>query len=214
MSSSVLIDIPILYTVSGLVERGELSLQDKVQIHYTTYGRGVLSQADDGSYRTVKELLSIMFKHSDNNATNSFMDHLTLRKINSFCQNEGYFSVSAANRIGETTDYTSSDNYVSARDLCWMLYELYNSSGDLNRDFLLENLSVSDGTEAEGLNKYFNADRFLCFNGMKATKYNEILIVEKGSQAYAIALLSNNANLQDLQKIAATIGSYISDSIG
>ncbi len=214
MSSSVLIDIPILYAISRMLDHGDLSLQDQVQVHYTTSGRGVLGQADDGSYRTVRELLSIMFKNSDNNATNSFMDFLTLRKINSLCQNEGYHSVSAANRIGETTDYTAGDNYVSARDLCWMLYELYNSPLEIGRDFLLENLNVRDGSEKEGLNKYFSADRTMCFNGMKATKYNEVLIVEKGSQAYAIALLSNNASLQDLQKIAASIGSYISGAVG
>ena len=211
MSSSVLINIPILHTVNGMIQSGECSLNTGVPIHVTVGGRGELTAADDGTQKTVNELLKIMFRSSDNNATNSFMDYLSIDQINRRAHQAGFSSVDVNNHIGETKDYTANDNYVSAQDLCRMLYELYSGYGVIDKDYMLQNLALNDGTQKSGLFRHLGADRFLTFNAVKSDKYNEILVFEKGSAAYAVAFLSNHEKLETLKEASAAISEYLAD---
>ena len=211
MSSSVLINIPILYTINDMIQSGECSLNTRVSIHITAGGRGELTKADNGTQKTVDELLTIMFRSSDNNATNSFMDYLSIDQINRRAHQAGFSSVDVNNHIGATEDYTANDNYVSAQDLCRMLYELYSGHGVIDKDYMLQNLALNDGTQKSGLFHHLGADRFLTFNGVKSDKYNEILVFEKGGAAYAVAFLSNHDKLESLKEASAAISEYLAD---
>lgn len=208
-SSSVLIDVPILYTAMKKIDAGELDRDAEVPFRYEVGGRGTLTASDNGRKYPMQEMLGYMFRNSDNNATNSMMDYLGLNEINRVCHENGYDSVQAVNKIGKTQDYTANDNYISAKDLCGMLLEIYQSDSPLGWEFF-RGVGIADGTERGGLGKDVRAgDAYISFNGLKDKKYNEFMLVVENETAYAAAFLSNGDNYQTLQKAAAALGGYI-----
>ena len=213
MSSSVLIDVPILYTVAQKAADGSLTMEDSVSVVTGGGGRGSLN-AFKGKSLTVSEILQYIFLYSSNDATNSMIDFLGKDAIAEYCRKGGYESIQVANHIGKTSN--SSDNLVSTADLCRILDELYNSaSGPIDRDFLQHNLvlSGSDATANKGLSKKLSGGLIGCFNAFTDKKYNEIMWVEYADCAYAVAFMGNGANLEKLRRIAADVGAYVDEAL-
>ena len=211
MSSSVLIDIPILYAVAVMEEQNLLSLDDRITFHYTTDGRGELKKSDDGKLFTIRNLLSIMFRSSDNNVTNTFLNFFGYESIEDICHMNGYSSVKIANLIGKTTDYTSNDNYISAYDLCMMSRELYSDRYYIGKQFLESYMVVTDSAGLEGIGRDISYSHFMNINGVKKEKFNELAIVENGDKTYIVAFLSNSDKLETLESIAAAFGNHINN---
>lgn len=213
LSSSVLIDIPIMYTIAKKVDEGAMSLDDTVTFQWTAEGRGILGRGDAGKNYSIKELVGYMFRFSDNNATNSLLDHLGMSTICDVCHTAGYPSVTIVNHIGSTTDNTGSDNFVSAEDVSGMLYELYNDKYALGRSFLQENMHVTDSQSNPGLGRNISPALFMNINGLKTDKYNEAAIVDDGRTVYAITFLGNGDAMESLQNAAAAVGQHVYDTM-
>ena len=138
--------------------------------------------------------------------------------LESICHKNGFDSVRINGRLMETKDNTSSDNYISAKDLCGMIYQLYSNkfSGGINRSFLTRYMHLQDGSDDSGLCGSIHCD-YYNLNGVKNNKYNEIAIIDNNVTPYAIAYLANDADMERLQEVAATLGEYVHkrvDSIG
>lgn len=215
LSSSVLIDLPILYTVAQKVADGSLTMDASVPVITGSGGRGSLN-AFKGKSLTVSEVLQYVFLYSSNDATNSMIEFLGKDAVNDYCHKAGYTSVKVSNRIGKTQANTDNDNYVSAADLCGMLDELYNGDNPaINRDFLQHNLSLagSDKTANKGLSKQLSGALIGSFNGYTDKKYNEIVWVEYSDCAYAMAFLANGTGADKLRRIASDLGAYIDEAL-
>lgn len=208
VSASAMVAIPILYTSGYLIGQDQLSLSTEITFHYSVGGRGKLKSSSNGRRIKLVELLKAMLQYSDNNATNTLLDYFGMDRIEAICHNGGYTSVSLNGRIMETKDNTSSDNYVSALDLCRMIYDIYTSKfPKINKAFLYKYMKLQDSTVDAGL-----CNRISCsyynLNGVKAKKYNEIAIIDNGRTPFVIAFLANEALMEDLEDVASTLGQY------
>lgn len=216
LSSSALLNIPILYTVACMNHEGTLSLDTPVRINRATSGRTMLTNRV-GQSLTIQELISYMLQYSDNTASNTLMEFLTFPTINEVCSVQGYTSVSLNNYILSTTDYTANDNYVSCADLCGMLTELYTDQFvGIGSQFLRENMVIQDAAARSGLGLYAPASAyFMNLNGQKTDKYNEVAIVDDNNgHAYVVAFMGSRVSMDRLTAAAQSCGQYIYEALG
>ena len=178
-------------------------------------GRGEIYRGSDGKYFTLERLLSAMLRSSDGNASNSVLDFLTRRSVNTYCQANDFPGVSIAFYVGKTKDNAREDNFVSAKALCGILYTQYNADTDLGRDFLAKNLTVDGKSDNLGLGRHLEdkTDTLMDFYCLTTRKYNNISIVEIGDTAYAVAWLSNHERHAILEEIACEVGDYLFETI-
>ena len=208
MSSSVLIGIPILYAVNQELEAGNLTLDTMVPVVSGKSARGSLSGYDEMS---VENLLKAMLRYSSGDAICTLMDCIGKDRINEICHRKGFTSVGLNNYIGETVDNDPSDNYVSAQDTCGMLFELYNGDGEIDRTWLRENFGIIEGSyQNSGLGSRLEGV-IGSFNGVKADKFNEVVLVERDGWAYVMALFSNGAAAADIMSGMSDVGAYVDE---
>ena len=209
MSSSVLIGIPLLYAVNQEVMDGNLLMTEYVDVVSGKSPRGSLS---GHSTMMVRDLLTAMLRDSSGDAICTLMDRIGKNRVNQICHDHGFTSVSLTNYIGSTVDNTASDNYVSSRDLCAMLYELYNGSGPVDRSYLIDNFGITSGDyQNSGLGRSLSGV-VGSFNGVKTDKFNEVILVERNGRAYVMALMANGAGARDIMSGMNSVGSYV-DSV-
>ncbi|MFL5618725.1 MAG: serine hydrolase [Gemmatimonadaceae bacterium] len=82
-STASLIKVAILVTVFGLVEKGELSLDDPLTLLKIDKvpGSGNLQFMHDGATLTVRDAAWLMTTTSDNTATNLLLDRIVIRRV-------------------------------------------------------------------------------------------------------------------------------------
>lgn len=82
-STASLIKVPILVTVYELVERGRLSLDDRLTVLAIDKvpGSGILQHLHDGAEITVRDAAWLMITLSDNTATNLLLDRIIIRRV-------------------------------------------------------------------------------------------------------------------------------------
>ena len=82
-STASLIKVPILVTVYDLVERGRLSLDDRLTVLAIDKvpGSGLLQHLHDGAVITVRDAAWLMTTISDNTATNLLLDRIIIRRV-------------------------------------------------------------------------------------------------------------------------------------
>jgi beta-lactamase class A len=78
-----LIKVPILVTVYDLVQKGQLSLDDKLTMLRIDKvpGSGVIQHLHDGMELTVRDAAVLMITLSDNTATNLLLDRIIIRRV-------------------------------------------------------------------------------------------------------------------------------------
>ena len=216
MSASNMIALPVLFTVDKRIDAGDVSLDSRVKFQYIKAGgRAEIYKGSDGKYFTLERLLCAMLRSSDGNATNSVLDYVTKRSVNTYCKANDFPGVSVAYFVGKTKDNSKEDNFVSAKALCDILYIQYNAETDLGRDFLAKNLTVNADTENLGLGRHLEekADTLMDFYNVTTRKYNDLSIVELGDAAYAAVWLSNHERHTILEEIACEVGDYIFETV-
>jgi beta-lactamase class A len=82
-STASLIKVPILVTVFDLVEKGRLSLDDRLTVLAIDKvpGSGILQHLHDGAEITVRDAAWLMITISDNTATNLLLDRIIIRRV-------------------------------------------------------------------------------------------------------------------------------------
>ena len=216
MSASNMIALPILFTADKRIDAGDITLDRSVKFQYINAGgRGELYKNSNGKYYSLERLLCAMLRSADGNASNSVLDFVTKRAVNTYCQTNEFPGVSIAYFIGKTKENSKQDNFVSAKALCDILFIQYNADTALGRDFLAKNLTVNSETNNIGLGRHLEdkTDTLMDFYNVTTRKYNNISIVEKGDTAYAVAWMSNHERHATLEDIACEVGDYIFETI-
>ncbi|MBA3890284.1 MAG: serine hydrolase, partial [Gemmatimonadaceae bacterium] len=82
-STASLIKVPILVGLFERVEKGELSLDDRVRVLRADKvpGAGILQALHDGLEVTLRDLATLMITISDNTATNLVLDKVPMRMV-------------------------------------------------------------------------------------------------------------------------------------
>jgi beta-lactamase class A len=78
-----LIKVPILVTLFDMVEKGQISLDDRVRVLKVDKvpGSGMLQNLHDGLEVTIRDLSFLMITISDNTATNLLLDKVPMRRV-------------------------------------------------------------------------------------------------------------------------------------
>ena len=216
MSASMMIAFPILYTADRRVDAGDVKTSSNVVFNYTVSGgRGELYSGSDGKRFALDRLLAIMLRSSDGNAADSLMDFVTRRSINTFCPLDGFESVKVNYHLSKAENGTLQDNFISAADVCRIVETQYNSDGPFGRDFLLLNLTAEDKDTCHGLGRHLidEADVVMNFYAVVTRLYNEVLIIEDGETAYAVAFMGDSERHVVLEDLASRIGDYVYETL-
>ena len=106
--SASVITVYIMEYLYDQTEQGALSLDHKLQ------------------GRTVKDLIYDMITRSDNTATNIFIDHIGMEKLNAFFKEKGYSDTLIERKMLDKEAMASGkDNYTSIKDVMSFLEKLY-----------------------------------------------------------------------------------------
>ncbi len=205
MPATGMVTIPILYATAVKIQSGELSLDTPVTFRYTydleAGGRGNLGSGLNGQQLPIDTLLQSMLAYSDNNATNSMIDFLTMEGIQQTCKNRNYDSVVMCRKLGGS----GNDNMISAKDAAKMIQEIYdNEFTSINRDYLMNYMRISDEAVRYGIfqsDTLYNGGNFCNQNGVRPNTgtYAEVGIVLAEGKQYIVCVMSDSGN----QKLAA-----------
>lgn len=209
MSASALTTLPIIYSADVTAPNLDNSLSDiEIQFKYSTSGRGIMTQSQNGEIFDLDYLIRNLMAYSDNNITNTLMDYFGMQEIGEICAENGYKSITFQRHIGEKI--ANKDNYISASDAACMLAELYNSGKQINKTYLRNNFIIADSIRYVGLGKYLPSDEtFLNHNAFTNETYNEVCIVPDVKNPYVIAFLSNNGEFTTSETVAAKVSEYV-----
>jgi beta-lactamase class A len=127
--SASLVKIPIMAAVYYLVDRGELSLDEKITYRrkHRCGGSGIIKRFHYGKKFTIKELTELMITISDNVATHMLIDRIGMKKLNEIFRklklkntniNRFVMDIKARNK--------GIENYTTAEDIGFLLEEIYN----------------------------------------------------------------------------------------
>ena len=180
-----------------------------------SYAWAAFEDRSDGKRFALDRLLAIMLRSSDGNAADSLMDFVARRSINTFCPLDGFESVKVNYHLSKAENGTLQDNFISAADVCRIVETQYNSDGPFGRDFLLLNLTAEDKDTCHGLGRHLidEADVVMNFYAVVTRLYNEVLIIEDGETAYAVAFMGDSERHVVLEDLASRIGDYVYETL-
>lgn len=211
MPASALIGIPILFTIADQADKGNISLDSPVTLEYTfENGRGIFKKSDDGKKFPLSQMLSEALKNSDNNALNSLINFLKLKKINRVCHSYGFESVNLERKL--ISKNTSKENYISPRDAAMMLNAVYQDNFySIGRDFLEENfrISAADTSNVGMYPAYSSCDTFLNLNGITKSRYNEVGLVEDGGEAFILSIFTCEGDGEKSAVAVQSLAEYV-----
>jgi len=214
MSASALVNIPVLYTVSEDLKAGNITWNSNILFQFLDKdGRGALKKEDDGQYFNVTTLTQYMLNYSDNNATNSLMDHYGMGYIEEVCANGSYNSVRVERYLGILNG--ERDNYISADDATGMLADMYRSEeGMVDRSYLQKFFKIEDSAKNAGIGKYLPSGiTFLNHNAVTSTVYNESAIISSEDAEYVITVLSEGPKPETQKTVIADLAWYVHNTL-
>lgn len=134
-----LFKLPIGVAFIKQIELGNLDLDTifNYQPRHYTDGTGVINQAEYGTEYTLDQLLTNLFKHSDNVAQTMLLEHLNVNsnEIKTSFPLEGttnYYNINESNvkEIGEFLEYVYYSDYLNAKSKMYLLSLMTNTSFD------------------------------------------------------------------------------------
>ncbi|MBQ8168504.1 serine hydrolase [bacterium] len=125
-SAASIIKIPVLIELFRSIEKGQLSLEDKMTLtdYYRAEGSGGLQYKAENSEWSIDNLARIMITDSDNSATNMVMAKIgSMTDVNSAIRQWGLKNTYIQTWLPDMT----GNNHTTARDMATMLYNVDNT---------------------------------------------------------------------------------------
>ena len=173
----------------------------KVFIMEYLYDNGRIGETVEG--QSVQNLIEQMITVSDNNATNTLIDHVGIETLNNYFSEKGYSSTKLQRKMLEQ----GGENYTSLQDAMKFLKTLYENQGNSNYSAMLEIMKrqqiktkIPSQLDIPVANK----------TGELATVENDIGIVFS-DKPYAIVVLTNDVS--NSQEVQAGIGSLAKEAM-
>ncbi len=204
-TASALVIYPILYRYAQLIDNGELSAEEKIEIQNAQNGRGILSTEEEGKKYSVEDLFRIAFQHSDNTAINSLLTHLGLKDIDSICKKDGFKSVRVEKYVG-IDGAEGADNTINAGDLARMIQKMIRKKGFGER--IMSQYSKLGKKNTMGMADYLSGS-YETFNGYTNYIYNEALHFKGEQGEYIAVFISSSDTKDDGVATAEELGQYI-----
>lgn len=156
--------------------------------------------------------------YSDNNATNSLINFLTLEEIQKTCQENKFTSVVMRRQIvkGGTS---ADDNLISAKDATNMVYDLFmNKYSVINRDYLMNYMRICDNAQRHAIfqsDRLYNGGTFCNQNGIRPNPgngtYAEVGIILAEEQQYVVCVMADGGDADLASDEFSEAVNYIQD---
>ena len=130
-SAASIIKIPVLIQLFRSIEKGQLTLEDKMTLtdFYRAEGSGGLQYKAENSIWSIDTLARIMITDSDNSATNMLIAQMgSMTDVNSAIRQWGLKDTYVQTWLPDMT----GNNRTTSRDIATMLYNIDNNSKFLN----------------------------------------------------------------------------------
>lgn len=131
MPSASLVKIPIMAAVYYLVDKGKLSLDEKLvyKKKYRCGGSGVIKKMPYGTKFTIKELVELMITISDNVATHMLIERIGLKNLNEIFKELGLKDTNINRFVMDLfLKNKGVENYTTAEDIGLLLEKVYRGS--------------------------------------------------------------------------------------
>lgn len=130
-SAASIIKIPVLIQLFRSIEKGQLTLEDKITLtdFYRAEGSGGLQYKAENSNWSIDTLARIMITDSDNSATNMLMSQIgSMTDVNSAIRQWGLKDTYIQTWLPDMT----GNNKTTSRDIATMLYNIDNNPNFLD----------------------------------------------------------------------------------
>ncbi len=130
-----IIKVPVMIATYRLIDSGEWSETHIIPVQHKEYQFGeedVLFKYPDEMELSIGELVGLMIKHSDNEATNMLADYMSLDYIDSVCESLGANKTTFAHLLGYIEPRKRSSwnpegsNLTTPNDMVTLLSAIYN----------------------------------------------------------------------------------------
>ena len=167
-----------------------LAILDKVQ-------KGEMDYTEE-----IKKDLDLSLRLSDNDATNRLIEEIGgFEEVNSYIKS---FTKNDRTRLNRLMLGRGEENTSNAKDLAWALYEIYRNDNQIAKD-MAKSLSKSSSKRVKLLKNVNPAYKTMNKTGEIAHIENDVALVDTGSQAYIISLMTENDDFMDTYNQVALI---------
>lgn len=120
------IKVPIMVSVYGAVERGELSLTDLILLDEKDYvgGSGVLQHLTPGLSLPLQDIMMLMIIQSDNTATNILIELVGIENIQKTMKEAGMENSTFYNKLMLNSPNPKGANRITAEDIGKLLHKM------------------------------------------------------------------------------------------
>lgn len=125
--SASVIKIPMLALLLKDVHDGRIDWNRRVEMNPANKvgGTGVLFELDEDYHPSVETLAKLMIVLSDNTATNEIMDMIGIERMNAFCRQRGYETITLMRKMMDFDAIAQGrNNYMSAGEAGRLLVEI------------------------------------------------------------------------------------------
>lgn len=160
-------------------------------------GLAIMNKVNNGQMiytEKIKNDLDISLRLSDNDATNRLIEAAGgFDEVNSYIKSS---TNSDRTKINRFMMQKGRENTANAKDLSWAIYEIYRNDNIVAND-MKKSLSNSSMKRAKLLKNINPSYKTMNKTGELNRIENDLALVETGSQAYIISLLTENNNYMD-----------------
>lgn len=160
-------------------------------------GLTIMNKVNNGQMIYTEEIkndLDLSLRLSDNDATNRLIEAAGgFDEVNSYIKSS---TNSDRTKINRFMMQKGRENTANAKDLSWAIYEIYRNDNIVAND-MKKSLSNSSMKRAKLLKNINPSYKAMNKTGELNHIENDLALVETGSQAYIISLLTENNNYMD-----------------
>lgn len=160
-------------------------------------GLTIMNKVNNGQMIYTEEIkndLDLSLRLSDNDATNRLIEAAGgFDEVNSYIKSS---TNSDRTKINRFMMQKGRENTANAKDLSWAIYEIYRNDNIVAND-MKKSLSNSSMKRAKLLKNVNPSYKTMNKTGELSHIENDLALIETGSQAYIISLLTENNNYMD-----------------
>lgn len=192
-----LVKVPIMLDIYLKVSRGELKMEDKIELIDTvkTGGAGILKDKPSGTFWTVKDLVSLMISKSDNTATDMLIDLAGMENVENTVKAMGLKRTTLRRKIYDFAQVDMGrDNVTSPEDMFLLFYNLYNSK-DIQEVYRKEMLDILKSQENRKMIPKYLPSESMCAHktgGLTGIVHDCSIVYPSARQPYILVLMGKN----------------------
>lgn len=160
-------------------------------------GLALLEKVENGQMLYTEEIkkdLDLSLRLSDNDATNRLIEEIGgFDEVNSYIKS---FTKNERTSLNRLMLGKGEENTANAKDLTWALYEIYRNDSEIGKD-MAKSLSNPSTKRVKLLKKVNPAYKTMNKTGELSHIENDVALIETGSQAYIISVMTENDDFMD-----------------